>query len=103
MELIYKNNIFTKASKWNIFWETIKRYCSRFKIVDTWKYMLILHDHSKYYFKLSPKEYEDAKKIYKDKGTISYEFFPCGGIGWGVKVHVLKTNEIFDITDVSDW
>ena len=43
------------------------------------------------------------KKIFKEKGTISYEFYPCAGIGWGVRLHVLKTGEIIDITDVESW
>ena len=56
----------------------------------------------KYHYVLSEKEYKQAKEIYKEKGTISYEFYPAG-IGWGVKVHVEKTGEIIDITDVSNW
>ena len=43
------------------------------------------------------------QKIYKEKGTIAYIFYPCGGIAWGVKVRVLNTGEEIDITDVSCW
>lgn len=100
---IVKKGKWTKASKWDLFWRTISHYFNRYKIVDTWKYKLILHDDSKYYFKLSPKEYEEAEKLYKEKGTLSYEFYPCGGIGWGVRVKVVDTDEIIDITDVSSW
>lgn len=92
-----------KANKWLMFYNTIKNYLARFKIVDTWKYKLILHEDSKYYFKLSPKEYEGAEKLYKEKGTISYEFYPCAGIAWGVKIHVLKTDEVIDISDITCW
>lgn len=74
----------------------------RFKIIDTWKNVVIPKNDRKYYFKLSPKEYEDAQKIYKEKGTISYEFSPTG-IGSVVKVKVLKTGEIIDITDYDTW
>lgn len=56
----------------------------------------------KRYFSLSPKEYEDAEKIYKEKGTIEYIFYPCG-IAWGVKVKVVKTGEEINITDVETW
>lgn len=96
-------NVFKEKSKLEIFKETIRDWVTRFKIVDTWNYMIIPHSHNKYYFKMSPQEYEDADNIYKDKGTISYEFYPCGGIGWGLKVRIVKTGEVFDITDVSSW
>ena len=75
----------------------------RFKIVDTWKYKVTPRFDLKYYFKLSLKEYEAAEKIYKEKGNISYEFYPGGGIGWGIKIHVLNTGEVIDITDYSCW
>ena len=100
---IYKRGKYIKATSWDLFWRKIKNYRERFKIVDTWKYKLIPHDDSKYYFKLSSKEYNDAKKLYKEKGTISYEFYPCAGIAWGVKIHILKTDEIIDISDISCW
>ena len=57
----------------------------------------------KRYFSLSPQEYEDAEKIYKEKGTLEYIFYPCAGLAWGVKVKVIKTGEIINITDVSCW
>ena len=98
-----KKEEYVKATRWMLFKRTIEDYLKRFKIVDTWRYKLIPHDDSKYYFKLSKKEYESAKKVYKDKGTISYEFYPCAGIGWGVKVRVLDTGEEIDITDTNNW
>ena len=100
---IYKRGKYIKATSLDLFWRKIKRYRERFKIVDTWKYKLVPYSDSKYYFKLSPKEYDDAEKLYKEKGTISYEFYPCAGMAWGVKIHALKTDEIIDISDVSCW
>lgn len=97
------NGEFIKATKWMIFKREIHRWITRFKFVDSWKYRFIPHDEMKYHFVLSPKEYEDAQKIYKEKGTISYNFYPAGGIGWGVELKVLKTGEIIDISDVSSW
>ena len=61
-------------------------------------------------FKLNEKENELAEEFLQEhrhleiyKGTISYEFYPCAGIGWGVKVHVMSTGETIDIRDVSTW
>lgn len=97
------NNKWIKATKWILFKRTIRNWIDRFKIIDTQKYRLILNDDAKYYFKLSSKEYEDAERIYKDKGTISYEFYPAGGIGWGVRIRVLNTDEVIDISDIESW
>lgn len=97
-----KNNHLIKATKWMIFKRTIYSWITRFKLVDSWKYRFIPSSDMKYYFKLSPKEYEDAEKIYNEKGTISYRFYPTG-IGNEVKVEVVKSGEIIDITDVSSW
>ena len=98
---INKKGKLVEFTKWDIFKWTIYSYLHRFRIIDTWKYKVIPHSDNKYYFKLSPKEYEDAEKIYKEKGTISYEFYPCGGIGWGTKVH--HKDEVIDITDINKW
>lgn len=92
-----------KATKWKLFKNNIKWWFLKWKLVDTFKYRLIPQSEMKKWFGLSDKEYEESKKLYKEKGTISYEFYPCAGIGWGVRVHVLKTKEIIDITDVSTW
>lgn len=96
-------NSYIKATKWNLFWHKIKWKFIKWKLVDTSKYCLIPWEDRKKQFTLSNKEYEVSQKIYKEKGTISYEFYPCGGIGWGVKVKVLDTNEVINITDVSSW
>lgn len=53
-------------------------------------------------FTLSEKQLKRAEEIYKEKGTISYEFIPSG-IGWVVKVKVIKTGEEIDITDYDTW
>lgn len=97
---IYNKGNFVKATKWMLFKRYIKNLFYKYKLVNTNKYKLVKYEDLKYYFTLSPKEYEDAKKLYKDKGTISYEFYPLSGLGWGVKIHT-KNDEIFDITDFS--
>lgn len=97
-----KHKGYVKANKWMLFIREIKRWIYRYKITDTWKYNLIPRENSKYYFKMSPKEYEKAHKIYKERGTISYEFYPCGGIGWGLKIHT-KDGEIINITDYNHF
>ena len=76
---------------------------TKWKFINRDKYCLVPWEDYKKHFRLSDKEYKDSQEIYKNKGTISYEFYPCSGIGWGVKLHVLKTKEIIDITDYSSW
>ena len=100
---IFKNNKWVKATKWDLFWRPIKHKFTKWKLVDTSKYWIIPEDDRKLHFILSEKEYEEAKKLYKEKGTISYEFYPCAGIAWGVRVRVLKTGEVIDISDVDSW
>ena len=76
---------------------------TRYKLVDTWNNRIYPQEDWNKIFKLSPKEYEDSQRIFKQDGNISYEFYPCGGISWGVRIHKLKTGEIIDITDISVW
>lgn len=92
-----------KVTKWMKFKRLIHDWVNRFKLVDTWKYKLIPHTDSKYYFKLSSKEYENAEKIYDEGNTISYEFYPIGGIAWGVRVKILESGEVIDISDTESW
>ena len=92
-----------KATKWKSFKQKIKSEIKRWKLVDKYSNRIVSIDDMKRYFSLSPIEYERAEKIYKEKGTIAYIFYPCGGIAWGVKVRVLDTNEEIDITDVTCW
>ena len=94
---IFKHGKMIKASRWDIWMINLYHFIHRFKIVDTQKYDLILHSDKKYYFSMTPEEYKKAEEIYKEKGTISYEFYPIGGIDWGIKLHVLKTGEIIDL------
>lgn len=72
----------------------------KWKLVDTTKYNIIPGNTT--YFWLSDKENEDAKRIRKEKGDISY-IFTYTGIGISLKVKVIKTGEIIDITDYSTW
>lgn len=93
-----------KATKLMLLKNKIHGLITRFKVfIDGQKYIVIPREDIKYYFRLSPKEYKDAQKIYNEKGTISYTFYPAGGIGWGVKLEVLKTGEIIDISDICSW
>lgn len=95
-------NTFIKATKWNLFWKNLKFKFSKWKLIDTSKYCLIPWEDMKKQFVLSDKEYKDSKKIYEEKGAISYEFIPSE-IGCEIKVHVLKTGEIINITDFNNW
>ena len=99
----YNENWIKNPSKWILFKRKIKSLLKRWKIVDTKKYWIIPESERKNHFILSEKEFKQAEEIYKNKGTISYEFYPCGGIGWGVILHVLDTKEAIDITDTSNW
>jgi len=100
---IYSKGKWIKANKLQVFLNSIKRWITKWKFVDSSKYRFIPIDELGRWFSLSEKEYIDSQKIYKEKGTISYEFYPCAGIGWGIRVHNLETKEIFDITDVTNW
>lgn len=99
----YKGKWVKNPSKWIMFKRNFKLLCKRWKLVDTYKNKIVPVSELGRYFILSPKEKEDADKIYKEKGTLSYEFYPCGGIAWGVQVKVLKTKEIINITDTEVW
>jgi hypothetical protein len=99
----YKGKWIKNPSKWIMLKRGVKLWCKKWKLVDKTKHKIIPQSEMKRYFSLSPQEYEDAKKIYKEKGTIAYIFYPCGGIAWGVKVRVLDTSEEIDITDVTCW
>lgn len=98
-----RKNKFIKATKWLLFKHRLIHWFTKWKLVNRDNYCLVPWEDSKKQFMLSDKEYKDAQKIYKNKGTISYEFYPCAGLAWGVKVHVNKTGETIDITDVSTW
>lgn len=82
--------------------DKIKRFFKRWKIVDTRKYNLDPIKHN-LRFELTDQQVRDSERIYKEKGTIEYTFYPCGGIGFGCKVKVWKTGEYIDITDCSNW
>ena len=78
----------------------IKKFLTKWKLVDTSKNRICPKDSK--VFILTDYQSNLCDKIYKDKGTIEYTFYPTG-IGWGVKVKSWKTNEYFDITDTSVW
>jgi hypothetical protein len=99
----YKDKWIKNPSKWIMFKRNLKLWCKKWKLIDKSENRIIPNSEMKRYFSLSPQEYEDAEKIYKEKGTLEYIFYPCAGLAWGVKVKVIKTGEIIDITDVSCW
>ena len=100
MRLIYKNGKFVKATKLDIILNSIKYWFTKWKLINSSKYFIISNKSS--IFILSSKQQEESEKIYKEKGTISYEFYPTV-IGWGLRIHCLKNNEIIDITDYSTF
>jgi hypothetical protein len=98
----YNGKWIKNPSKWLMLRRDFKFWCKKWKLVDKSKNKIIPQSEMKRYFSLSPKELESAEKIFKEKGTLEYIFYPTG-ISWGVRVHTLKTGEIIDITDVSCW
>lgn len=101
--IYYKDKWIKNPSKWIMLKRNTKLWCKKWKLIDKSKNKIIPNSELGRYFSLSPKEYKDAEKIYKEKGTIEYIFYPCAGIGWGIKVKVLKTGEEINITDVNCW
>ena len=98
------NGRIKRATKWDLFKHKVQTEIKRWVLVDRYSNKIIPNSELDRYFSLSPIEKETADKLYKEeKRTLSYEFYPCGGICWGVRVHDLKTDEVFDITDVSCW
>lgn len=100
---VIEDGRWVKATKWKLFKRRLKNETKRWKLVDTYSNRIIPIDDMKRHFILSPIEQKEAEKLYKEKGTLEYTFYPCGGIGWGIKVKVVKTGEEFDITDVTCW
>ena len=98
-----KDGKIIKANRWDLFKYKIRSLFTRYRLVDTRKFKIQPREAMSRQFTMTEKEKALADKIYKEKGTIQYIFYPCAGIGWGVKVKVLKTDEIIDITDVDSW
>lgn len=103
MSYIIKNGKLVELTKFRKFKFKFKRFFTKWKIVNKYRNNIIPYSDMKLYFRLSEKQYKQAKEIYKEKGSISYEFYPLAGLGYGLKIHALKTNEIINITDVSTW
>lgn len=103
MSYVIENGKFVELTKFRKFKFKFKRFFTKWKIVNKYRNNIIPYSDMKLYFRLSEKQYKQAKEIYKEKGSISYEFYPLAGLGYGLKIHVLKTNEIINITDVSTW
>lgn len=92
-----------KVTKWKLFKREIRRQLKRWKLVDKYSNKIIPNSELGRYFILTPKEFKEAQKLYKEKGTLSYEFYPCAGIAFGVRVKVLETDEVIDISDYGSW
>lgn len=99
---IFKDGKLVELTRWMKFKRRIKSLLTRYKLIDTWNNHIIPANDFRRHFIMSEKEYEDAKKIYNEKGTISYEFIPGGGIGWILKIHTAN-GETIDITDYESW
>lgn len=98
-----KDGKIIKANRWDLFKYKIRSLFTRYRLVDTRKFIIQPREAMSRQFTMTEKEKALADKIYKEKGTIQYTFYPCAGIGWGVKLTVLKTKEEIDITDVENW
>lgn len=81
----------------------IKHWLTKWKFVNTDKYSIEEYPYPFTRFELTKQQMRNVDRIYKEKGTLEYTFYPCGGIGWGFKVKIWKTNEEIDLTDVSNW
>jgi hypothetical protein len=97
-----KKKTWKKINKFQYRLDIIKKWFKKWIIIDKSQYTLIPNSELGRWFKMSEKEYKESERLYKEEHrTISYEFYPCAGIGWGLKIHDLKTKETFDITDYS--
>lgn len=101
--LVRKDGRWKKATKWDLFKYKVQTEVKRWVLVDRYANKIIPKSELGRYFSLSPIEKEAADKLYKEKGTLSYEFYPCAGITWGVRVKILKTGEVIDISDCDSW
>jgi len=102
--LVNKEGRMFKATKIDLIKHRIKSWFKKWKFIDSSKYKLIPRSELGKWFGMSEEEYKESEKLYKEEGrTLSYEFYPCSGIGWGIRVHDLKTKETFDITDYNNW
>lgn len=100
---IIEDGKLVKATWWKLINFRCKNWIKKWKLVDKYSNKIIPYSEISRYFSLSPIEKETADKLYKEKGTLEYHFYPCGGIAWGIKVKVVKTGEIIDITSYEDW
>lgn len=102
--IYYKDKWIKNPSKWIMFKRNFKLWFKKWKLIDTTKYKLIPINELGRWWGLSEQEYKESERLYEEEHrTLSYEFYPCAGLGWGIKVHDIKTKEEFDITDVSSW
>lgn len=93
----------TFGDKMFIIWDNIKRFLTRWKIVDTKKYTLVSNERraKRRVFELSEEETKTSEKLYKEKGTLRFIFTPTG-IGDIVEVEAIKTGEKINISSY-DW
>lgn len=103
IQTLNKKGQLITLNRFDLFIRKMKHFFEKWKVINTDHYWIVPNSKRGHHFVLTDKEYEDSEKIYKEKGTISYEFYPCAGIAFGVKIHVIKTDEIIDISDISNW
>lgn len=96
----FKNNTLVKMNKLEIHWDKFKHFFTKWKLVNTRKFLVI--PHKNYKFILSDKQQKEVEELYKTKGGMDYIFY-FTGIGIGFKVKIWKTNEYIDLTDYDTW
>lgn len=89
--------------KWERLKSKLRKWWKRYQVIDTRKYAIYLKTDGDRAFWLSKSEYEQAKYLERAKGNLEYCFSNTTGIGITLRVKVIETGEIIDITDYSTW
>ena len=88
------------GDKMFIIWDWMTTPFRKWKLVNVFTNRIV--PYNSLAFILSDKEKESADNICKEHGAIEYIIYPLAGLGWGVKVRVIKSGEEFDITDIDN-
>lgn len=83
-------------------WLRFKSLFTRWRLINSHKYLIIPKSDLGKYFFLSDKEYEEYNSLKSKFKNVSIEFSPGGGIGICVYVRT-ETGEKFNITDYTTW
>lgn len=92
------NHPLSFGDKMFIIWNWMTMPFRKWKLVNVFENRII--PYNTIVFILTDKEKEAADNIRKEHGDIEYIMYPFAGLGWGVKVRVIKSGEEFDITDL---